>query len=45
MWLKWNLPPPITNREGYLIGMGYDRFEENGSFLLVSKTVNEVKKK
>jgi len=43
MWLKWQLPPPITNREGYVIGLGFDRIKENGTFLLISKTINDDK--
>jgi len=43
MKMKWNLPPPISTREGYMIGAGIERLEENGSFLLMSKTVHDDK--
>jgi len=43
MKMKWNLPPPISSREGYMIGAGIERFGENGSFLLMSKTVHDDK--
>jgi len=42
MWLKWSLPPPITSREGFLIGNGFDRLAENGSILLTSQTIHYV---
>jgi hypothetical protein len=41
--LKWNLPPPVFGREGYLIGVGFDRLQENGSLLLISKTIHDDK--
>jgi hypothetical protein len=41
--LKWNLPPPISGREGYLIGVGFDRLQENGSLLLLSRTIHDDK--
>jgi hypothetical protein len=41
--LKWNLPPPVSAREGYLIGVGFDRLEENGSLLLISRTIHDDK--
>jgi hypothetical protein len=41
--LKWNLPPPVFAREGYLIGVGFDRLQENGSLLLISRTIHDDK--
>ena len=33
-------PPVISDRELYLVGFGIDRFEENGSFLICCKTID-----
>jgi len=40
MWLKWDLPPPVSAREGYLIGSGFDRLDINGSILMIAKTIH-----
>jgi hypothetical protein len=41
--LKWSLPPPVFGREGYLIGVGFNRLQENGSLLLISRTIHDDK--
>ena len=41
-YLKWDLPPPVSNREGYLIGSGFDRFDINGSILMLARTIHNV---
>jgi len=40
-WMKYGLPPPLTNRECHCFGYGSDRFERNGSILLISRSIDD----
>jgi hypothetical protein len=42
--LELSFPPPISNREGYFFGCGYDRLQKNGTiFMAVNSIHNDPK--
>lgn len=41
-YTEMSFPPPVSNREGYFLGCGYDRLQENGSIFLTVKTIHDV---
>jgi len=42
-YIKASLPPPVSDREAYAYGIGFDRLKANGSILIVSKSIHNVK--
>ena len=44
VWMKWDLPKPISAREGLMMGIGFNRMDVNGSVLVMSRTVDNVRK-
>jgi len=43
VWMKWDLPKPISAREGLMMGIGFNRMDVNGSVLVMSRTVDNVR--
>jgi len=39
-WVKYNIPPPVFDREAYVYGNGFDRIKENGSILIVARSIH-----
>jgi len=42
-YLEFGLPYPLTNREMYVCGTGVSRFYENGTIMVLAKSVHKVK--
>jgi len=40
-YIKASLPPPVSDREAYAYGIGFDRLNVNGSVLIVSKSIHD----
>jgi len=43
IYQKYNFPLPLSDREAFLFGHGIDRFDRNGSVLIISKSYNDDK--
>jgi len=38
-YIKFNIPPPVFDRENYIYGSGFDRIKKNGSILICAKSI------